>query len=147
MSGNQLEAVVDAARSAELFDRAGTVLRTDGDLIGVGGANFRQRELARVQGTSGSWLAAECAAVHEGEAQLALLERGSVAVGASVVAAEHAVSAPVGDALLGRVLDGLGRPATPVIRSSAHRIRTAAGLSRQARSRPPTSTSPSSSPA
>ena len=110
MSGNRLEAVVEAARSAELFDRAGTVLRTDGDLIGVGGTNFRQRELARVQGTSGSWLAAECAAVHEGEAQLALLERGSVAVGARVVAAGHAVSAPVGDALLGRVLDGLGRP-------------------------------------
>ena len=110
MSGNQLEIVVDAARSAELFDRAGTVLRTDGDLIGVGGANFRQRELARVQGTSGSWLAAECAAVQEGEAQLALLERGSVAVGARVVAAGHPVSAPVGDALLGRVLDGLGRP-------------------------------------
>ena len=110
MSGNGLDAIVEAVQGAELFDRAGTVLRTDGDLIGVGGANFRQHELARVQATSGNWLAAECAAVHEGEAQLALLERGAVAVGARVVAAGHGVSAPAGDALLGRVVDGLGRP-------------------------------------
>jgi FliI/YscN family ATPase len=105
-----VDAIVDAAATAEVHGRTGTVVRTDGERVVVRGANFRLHELALVEDPAGRPLAAECSGAEAAGAVLSLLDRGAVTVGARVHAAGTAASAPGGQEVLGRVLDGLGRP-------------------------------------
>lgn len=105
-----MESVLEAAAGAEVYRRRGTVLRVAGEMVTAGGINLRPRELAFVEDAAGRPLAAECAGSTGASAHLAMLDRGRVAAGARVVAAGRTAAAPSGRALLGRVLDGLGRP-------------------------------------
>lgn len=105
-----LEAILEAAASAEVHRRTGTVLRASGEMATAHGINLRPNELAFVEDPAGRLLAAECAGSNAGHASLAMLDRGAVAAGARVLATGRLSQAPVGRGLLGRVLDGLGRP-------------------------------------
>jgi len=104
------EAVIDAAATADVHARSGTVVRAAGDRLAVRGANFRMHELAFVEDPAGRPLAAECSGADGATSVLSLLDRGAVAVGARVHATGAVASAPAGQGVLGRVLDGLGRP-------------------------------------
>ncbi len=110
MSTAFLDALVEAAATANVHRRTGTVLHASGEMATVSGINFEPHELAFVEDPAGRLLAAECAAASGAHAHLAVLDRGVVVAGARVHAAGRPPSAPVGRALLGRVLDGLGRP-------------------------------------
>ncbi|GAB4326133.1 MAG: flagellar protein export ATPase FliI [Dehalococcoidia bacterium] len=103
--------IVEAAAALSPFARRGSVMEVHGESVTAGGINLRPREIALIEDAAGGWLAAECAGMRGAQAELALFERGRVAVGARVVASGTDARAPVGMALLGRVLDGLGRPA------------------------------------
>jgi FliI/YscN family ATPase len=105
-----LEAVLEAAASAEVHRRIGTVMRSSGEMAQASGINLRPNELAFVEDPGGRPLAATCAGSVAGIANLAMLDRGSVPAGARVLGTGRLASAPAGRSLLGRVLDGLGRP-------------------------------------
>ncbi|MCC6382387.1 MAG: FliI/YscN family ATPase [Dehalococcoidia bacterium] len=105
-----LDAVLEAAAGADVHARTGTVLRSSGEMAVVGGVNLRPQELVFVDDPAGRPLAGECAGLAGRTVHVAMLDRGTVAVGARVRAAGRQAAAPVGRALLGRVLDGLGRP-------------------------------------
>ena len=105
-----LELILESAATAEVHRRTGTLLRASGEIADAGGVNLRSRELAFVEDPAGRLLAAECVGTTGSTAHLAMLDRGSVAAGARVVGAGRGPSAPVGRALLGRIIDGLGRP-------------------------------------
>ncbi len=102
--------VLETAACAEVFRRSGTVVRLSGEVLDVSGVNLRPNELAFVEDPGGRPLAAACTRASGGAIQLSMLDRGSVAIGARVMAAGALASAPSGLALTGRVLDGLGRP-------------------------------------
>jgi len=110
MTAAAIEAVLEAAASAEVHRRIGTVTRAAGEMVSAAGINLRPRELAFVEDPGGRPLAAECAGSTGATMHLSMLDRGTVAVGARVLAAGRLAAAPAGKALLGRVLDGLGRP-------------------------------------
>lgn len=105
------ESIAAAAAAFPPFARRGTVLEVRGESVTAGGINLRPREMALIEDAAGGWLAAECVGMRGAQSELALFERGRVAVGAAVVAIGADTRAPVGKSLLGRVLDGLGRPA------------------------------------
>ena len=105
-----LEMILEAAATAEVNRRTGTVLRAAGEMATATGINLRPHELAYVEDPAGRLLAAECAGSSGSTAHLAMLDRGAIAAGARVIGAGRTPSAPVGRALLGRILDGLGRP-------------------------------------
>lgn len=104
------DAILEAAAGADLHARSGTVLRSSGEMVVAGGVNLRPHELVFVDDPAGRPLAGECAGSAGRTVHVAMLDRGTVAVGARVQAAGHRPAAPVGRALLGRILDGLGRP-------------------------------------
>ena len=110
MSRSALELIVEAAAGAEVHRRSGTVLRAAGEMAVAGGVNLRPHELAFVEDPAGLLLAAECVRTHGIEASLAMLDRGRIVTGARVFASGRRASTPAGRRLLGRVLDGLGRP-------------------------------------
>lgn len=110
MSENSLAAVLEAAASAEVLHRAGTVLRASGETVTAHGINLRPHELVFVEDPAGRQLIGEATGSQDGHASLAMLDRGTVATGARVTASGRLAQAPVGRNLLGRVLDGLGRP-------------------------------------
>jgi flagellum-specific ATP synthase len=104
------EALLEAAAGAEVHRRTGTAVRVSGEMVAVAGLNLRQRELVFVEDPAGRALAGECAGMSAGLSHVAMLDRGTVAAGARVMAAGRPPSAPSGSGLLGRILDGLGRP-------------------------------------
>lgn len=105
-----LDTLLEAAAAAPVHRRSGTVMHTSGEMAIAHGINLQPRELVFIEDPAGRPVAAECAGSAGGEAFLAMLDRGTVTAGSRVVAAGRPPSAPVGRALLGRVLDGLGRP-------------------------------------
>jgi flagellum-specific ATP synthase len=105
-----VEALLEVAAAAPLHRRAGTVLHTSGEMATAAGINLQPNELVYIDDPAGRPIAAECAGSSDGEAYLAMLDRGRVLAGARVSASGKGPSAPVGPTLLGRVLDGLGRP-------------------------------------
>jgi FliI/YscN family ATPase len=105
-----LDELLEAAAAAPVHRRFGTVLHTSGEMATVTGLNLQPHELAFIEDPAGRLIAAECAASSASESYLATLDRGTVIAGARVTAAGRVPSAPVGRNLLGRVLDGLGRP-------------------------------------
>ena len=110
MTTGALEAVLEAAASAEVHRRTGSVLRASGEMAIVAGLNLRPHELVFIEDPAGRPLAGECAGSQGHHATVAMLDRGTVAAGARVLATGRNASAPSGGQLLGRVLDGLGRP-------------------------------------
>jgi flagellum-specific ATP synthase len=85
-------------------------MHTSGEIATAHGINLQPRELVFIEDPAGRAIAAECAGSNGGEAFLAMLDRGTVVAGSRVAASGRVPSAPVGHGLLGRVLDGLGRP-------------------------------------
>lgn len=110
MSNAMLEALVEAAATANVHRRSGTVLHASGEMATSTGINLEPREMVFVEDPAGRPLAAECAGASGPNSYLAVLDRGAIVAGAKVHASGRPPSAPVGRALLGRVLDGLGRP-------------------------------------
>jgi flagellum-specific ATP synthase len=110
MSTATLDALLEAAAAAPVHRRSGTVMHTSGEMATVHGVNLQPHELAFIEDPAGRLIAAECAGSNGGQTFLAMLDRGTVTAGARVMAAGRVPSAPVGRSLLGRVLDGLGRP-------------------------------------
>ena len=102
-------AMFSAVNRAELFRRTGTVLESAGDSVTARGINLKPNELAVVE-TMDQPLIGQCAGMQDGVATLALLDRGPVAAGARVIAVGTAATAPAGRGVLGRIIDGLGRP-------------------------------------
>lgn len=105
-----LEQLLETAATAEVYARTGTVVRTTGESVTARGINLRLHELAFVEDPAGRPLAAECSSVEGGHVILSLLDRGTVTVGARVHGAGTQAAAPTGQPVLGRILDGLGRP-------------------------------------
>jgi flagellum-specific ATP synthase len=105
-----LDALVEAAATANVHRRSGTVLHASGEMATATGINLEPREMVFVEDPAGRPLAAECAGASGPNSYLAVLDRGAIIAGAKVHASGRPPSAPVGRALLGRVLDGLGRP-------------------------------------
>jgi len=105
-----IETLLEAAAAAPIHRRVGTVMHTSGELVTARGINLQPHELAFIEDPAGRPIAAECAGSNGSDAFLAMLDRGTVVAGSKVVAAGRPHSAPVGRSLLGRVLDGLGRP-------------------------------------
>lgn len=105
-----LEALLETAAAAPVHMRTGTIMHTSGEMATAHGINLQPHELAFIEDPAGRMIAAECAGSNGGNAYLAMLDRGTVVAGARVTAAGRVPSAPVGRNLVGRVLDGLGRP-------------------------------------
>ncbi|GIW13553.1 MAG: EscN/YscN/HrcN family type III secretion system ATPase [Tepidiforma sp.] len=105
-----LAAVTRAIAGASLYRRTGTLLHSNGEMAAVAGINLQPGELVFIETPSGQPVAAEAAGSVPGIAHVALLERAVLPAGARVHAAGTPPLAPVGRALLGRILDGLGRP-------------------------------------
>lgn len=105
-----VDVLLEAAAAAPVHRRTGTVMHTSGEMATAHGINLQPHELVFIDDPAGRPIAAECAASNGGEAYLAMLDRGTVVAGTRVTAAGRVPSAPVGRNLLGRVLDGLGRP-------------------------------------
>ncbi|MFN0147158.1 MAG: FliI/YscN family ATPase [Dehalococcoidia bacterium] len=110
MTAARLEAVLEAAATADVFRREGTVIRVSGEIATVEGMNLRPNELVFVEDPAARPLAAQGAGSNGTSTFVAMLDRGAVVAGSRVYAAGRPASAPVGRALLGRILDGLGRP-------------------------------------
>jgi flagellum-specific ATP synthase len=110
VSVSALDAILEAAASAEVHRRIGTVVRSSGEMAVSSGVNLRPNELAFIEDPAGRMLAATCAGSHGTNANLAMLDRGIITTGARVIGSGRLASAPAGRSLLGRVLDGLGRP-------------------------------------
>ncbi len=110
LSSASLNALRDAASGADIFRRTGSISGTIGEMAVTSGINLRPRELAYITGQTGKPIAAECVRMAGSTAYLTMLDRGSFSIGARVEAGGKLSSAPVGSALLGRVLDGIGRP-------------------------------------
>jgi len=100
----------DAAPRRPAFVREGRVRRLVGMTLEVEGLPGEVGELCVVKGAQGD-VAVEIVGFHGATTTLLPLERlDGIAEGAAVLATGEPFCAPVGDALLGRVIDGLGRP-------------------------------------
>ncbi len=110
MSAVTLQAITRAIGSASLHRRTGTLLHATSEIATAAGINLQPGELAFIETPAGDPVPAEAAGSGPGVAHLALLERAPLAPGARVHAAGTPPLAPVGRSLLGRILDGLGRP-------------------------------------
>jgi len=105
-----LEQLLEAAAAAPVHRRFGTVMHTSGEIATAHGINLQPKELVFIEDPAGRQVAAECAGSSGGTSYLAMLDRGTITAGARVVATGRVPSAPAGQSLFGRVLDGLGRP-------------------------------------
>lgn len=100
-----------AVQAAELRPLRGRVERVVGSMVEARLGNVRVGELCWLRGAGLSAGLAEVVGVNERTAMLAPIgEVAGLAAGVEVEPAGHGLSVAVGEALLGRVLDGLGRP-------------------------------------
>lgn len=101
----------DAVRGAALRPLRGRVERVVGSMIEARMGGVRVGELCRLRGEGQSAGLAEVVGVSDRLAMLAPIgEVTGLAAGTEVEPVGHGLTAPVGRELLGRVLDGLGRP-------------------------------------
>jgi FliI/YscN family ATPase len=102
--------MLETAATADIYRRTGTVVRSTGELVTARGINLRPGELAFVDDPSGRPTAVQATGSRGAESILAVLDRSVVTAGARVTASGAVASAPTGQAVLGRVIDALGRP-------------------------------------
>lgn len=107
-----VDALIEKARDIPRFTRYGRVTRVVGLVIEASGLDTGVGELCRIQSlTDDHILLAEVAGFHErGVLLLPLGEIGGVHPGSPVEPLGRSFGVDVGPGLLGRVLDGLGRP-------------------------------------
>jgi type III secretion protein N (ATPase) len=108
----------------------GRVVRAIGTVLRAVMPEARLGELCRIRGTSGRPLLAEIVGLDGDETILAPLgDVAGLTAGAEVEPTGDVLRAPVGPALLGRVLDGLGRPLDAATRGPLghHRTRAVMG--------------------
>jgi flagellum-specific ATP synthase len=106
MNSVLLDRVLEAARPSV----AGRVSRVVGLNLEIDGLQLPIGAAVRVEGAHGPVVAEVVAVQHDGLVCMPLGELRGVRAGDLAHAAEGATSVPVGPELLGRVLDGLGRP-------------------------------------
>lgn len=104
------ERLLEAVGRVPLFAREGSVVAVLGDTVTVRGLPLLPDELVAIATTGRQPVFAQAAGTRTGSARVTLLERGGIEVGARVRALGRGLEAPVCESLLGRVLDGLGRP-------------------------------------
>lgn len=90
-------------------ERSGRVVAFDGTLLTVEGLSAATGSLVRVEAEGGT-IAAEAVGFRGSSLLLMALERGAVAPGARAILDGWADSVAAGPAVLGRVVDGMGRP-------------------------------------
>ncbi len=107
-----VDALIERLKGIERLTRLGRVNRVVGLVIEATGLNVGVGELCRIQSlTDDHTLLAEVAGFHErGVLLLPLGEIGGVHPGSSVEPLGRSFGVDVGPGLLGRVVDGLGRP-------------------------------------
>jgi flagellum-specific ATP synthase len=107
-----LDPYVDAIRVADLHHRRGRVQSLIGLVIEATGLRAEVGELCTISaGRNGDPVSAEVVGFRDGATLLMPLgEMHGIGPGTSVSATGKPFRLPVGEALLGRVLDGLGRP-------------------------------------
>jgi flagellum-specific ATP synthase len=105
-----VHATLEAAATADVYRRTGTIVRISGETVIARGINLRSGELAFAEDPSGRPIALQANGSQAGEAILSMLDRGTITTGARVLATGALASAPTGPAVLGRVIDALGRP-------------------------------------
>jgi len=107
---NDGDVLLRAIEDVPLLRRTGTVVEVRGDVLTVAGMAAQTGELISIEGPAGVRRLGEAVRVRGTECQVALIERGPVAIGSAARALHRTLEAPVAPALVGRVLDGLGRP-------------------------------------
>ena len=105
-----VHSMLEAAATADVYRRTGTIVRIAGETVTARGINLRPGELAIAEDPSGRPIALQATGSHGGEAILSSLDRGTVTAGARILATGVLASAPTGPSALGRVIDALGRP-------------------------------------
>ena len=102
----------EAVRAADLHERRGRVSNLIGLVVEATGLRAEVGELVTVSaGRNREWVPAEVVGFREGRTLLMpLATMHGIGPGTPVRATGGPFQAPVGDGLLGRVLDGLGRP-------------------------------------
>jgi FliI/YscN family ATPase len=111
-SGFSLDHYFDAVRQAELSPLSGRVVRVVGLLIESDGPHARVGEVCEVVGGPGDApLAVEVVGFQNGRLlSVPLGDTSGIRPGARLVARGRFASVPVGNELLGRVIDAFGRP-------------------------------------
>ncbi|MGD9498213.1 MAG: FliI/YscN family ATPase [Armatimonadota bacterium] len=107
-----VERLVTAARSAPIVKRRGTVTEVVGLSVESRGPACRIGELCSIaRGSGGPEVLAEVTGFRDSRVLLLLLGRSDeIEPGARVTALDTDLCVPVGEGLLGRVIDALGRP-------------------------------------
>jgi flagellum-specific ATP synthase len=104
---NALQSIADAPR----FVTLGRVSRVVGQVIEATGLPVALGEICRIESSDAERLTALVVGFHErGVLLVPLRELDGIQPGATVRPLHRSLDAPVGDALVGRVIDGLGRP-------------------------------------
>jgi len=111
-NGFSLQPYLNEVRSAVLTPVSGRVVRVVGLLVESDGPQARVGEICEVAGGPGEPpLAVEVVGFRDGRLlSVPLGDTVGIRPGARIVARGHTPSVPVGDALLGRVVDAFGRP-------------------------------------
>jgi flagellum-specific ATP synthase len=102
---------LDAVRKLEMTRRTGRVTAIAGHGIDAAGPDVTIGELCTIRTVQGGTVAAEAVGLKSG--RVVLMPYGDIAgigVGCEVEASGRAAGLPVGDALLGRVIDAFGSP-------------------------------------
>jgi flagellum-specific ATP synthase len=112
MTESALGRAAEALQRADLHERRGRVTNLIGLVIEATGLDAEIGEVCEIgTGRNGGTIPAEVVGFRDGRTLLMPLgQLEGIGPGKSVRATGHSFRLPVGDALLGRVLDGLGRP-------------------------------------
>src|SRR5215216_6116792 len=107
-----LERALDAVQRADLHRRRGRVTNLIGLVIEATGLDAEIGEVCEIAtGRNGGTIPSEVVGFRDGRTLLMPLgQLDGIGPGKLVTATGHSFQLPVGDDLLGRVLDGLGRP-------------------------------------
>lgn len=133
-----MAAYLDAVRSARLTGRLGRVVALAGQAIEAIGPDVAIGDMCMVDTGSGARLPAEAVALRPGRVVLMPYgDIGGIGIGARVEAAGRRGDVPVGDALLGRVVDPFGVPIDEGAMPPAGRTRALAAEPINPLSRPP----------
>jgi FliI/YscN family ATPase len=111
-SGFSLDHYFQSLRSAELTPLSGRVIRVVGLLIESDGPHARVGEVCEVIGAPGDTpLSVEVVGFQDGRLlSVPLGDTSGIRPGARLIARGRFASMPIGDAMLGRVVDAFGRP-------------------------------------